>query len=588
MLLCLFKTSNHFKQSTMKKFVKKQFGKPLPGAINQAFSEALKTCFAVVQIQTALAFLIIMLVATAPPNGAAQNISSSKQSKHPINLAIEKTISDADSLAVKGIDTLTVNCTSNVPVFTVDLTGHPYGTYVSPFVSREGQCCSAVSPNRSVRFNITLDPATIAIRFFISSGAIPSGSLSYSIFCSTSVPVGESICLNGPGPYTLTFTKPGNNQNTYAIEAFGKAAVENDSCASPLCVAGIRTYGLVDSTVTFSAIDSNCAICNSYLSSMHGTATSTVRPAPGAPAYCKFKVCGKLKVPYCQGIFDFCDSVQIAFLSNLEVLVHPPSTMIQHGDSVQLCADPSGGSGNYTYQWSYYDYVHPSIIIGSDSCIWAKKRGQYTVTVNDQLLVNCSDFAIAVVDSESLYLSIDSFSGKCTDDGIILKWVTYSQSGIVSIHIEKSIGSGGFNDIAEVAGSGNSNSISHFTYIDKSSTSSLAYYRLRLVDVNGNSFYSDVTVIVCNKNTPFEVFPVVYDSYGHSITVLFNSPEINKYKISLFNLSDQELYKYSETASRGVNKVYINDIYLSSDLYILVIIYNTKPYIFKVAAIKSD
>lgn len=57
----------------------------------------------------------------------------------------------------------------------------------------------------------------MGINFDIVSGAAPTGALFYQINCGPQIQVGQPICLNGQGPHTLTFCKPGNNQNIYQI-----------------------------------------------------------------------------------------------------------------------------------------------------------------------------------------------------------------------------------------------------------------------------------------------------------------------------------------------------------------------------------
>lgn len=114
-------------------------------------------------------------------------------------------------------------CDPTVPFFQVDLTGQPNGTYISPLVVRNDNCCGTTNPDRCLEFEITLDPGTIAINFTIASGAVPPGSMFYQINCGPPIVVGSPVCLSGVGPHTLTFCKPGNNPNTYGIFAIPRS-----------------------------------------------------------------------------------------------------------------------------------------------------------------------------------------------------------------------------------------------------------------------------------------------------------------------------------------------------------------------------
>lgn len=77
-----------------------------------------------------------------------------------------------------------------VPYFEVNLTGHSDSIYVSPSISRSGQCCSASNPDRCIEFGITLDANTEGVKLEIASGAQPSGSMSYYVNCLNPTPIG--------------------------------------------------------------------------------------------------------------------------------------------------------------------------------------------------------------------------------------------------------------------------------------------------------------------------------------------------------------------------------------------------------------
>jgi hypothetical protein len=139
-------------------------------------------------------------------------------------------------------------CDPTVPFFNVNLSGQPAGTWISPNVVRLDHCCGTSNPDRCLEFQITLDPTTVALNFYIASGAIPSGAMFYQINCGPPVAVGTPICLNGPGPYTLTFCKPGNNPNTYGIVAIPGPTIAGDNIASLTCAANISAVGYDPST----------------------------------------------------------------------------------------------------------------------------------------------------------------------------------------------------------------------------------------------------------------------------------------------------------------------------------------------------
>src|SRR5436190_5472125 len=100
-------------------------------------------------------------------------------------------------------------CDPTTPFYSCNLSGNPNGTWQSPSGHRAGLCCTAVSPDVCVEILVTLDSEATGMNFSIASGAVPPGALYYQIDCGPPTPVGQAICLDGPGPYHLTFCKPG-------------------------------------------------------------------------------------------------------------------------------------------------------------------------------------------------------------------------------------------------------------------------------------------------------------------------------------------------------------------------------------------
>jgi gliding motility-associated-like protein len=248
-------------------------------------------------------------------------------------------------------------CGPNVPTFTVNLTGNPGGTWLSPSVIRNDNCCGTSSPDRCVEFIITLDPSAQGIAFSIAAGAIPGGALFYQINCGPPSPVGSAICLSGPGPHYLTFCKPGNNNNVYQITSIpgptgGTNVTVNDGCVDTLHASGFNT-----STITWNSIyPGTPGQYNGYLSCNAGCANPIVAGSGSAPPYVDYVVCGQ---PAAQcNTQTVCDTVRVTFNPTLHVSIVPTNPTICFGQtSTTLTATGSGGTPPYHYLWNN---VNPS------------------------------------------------------------------------------------------------------------------------------------------------------------------------------------------------------------------------------------
>lgn len=264
-------------------------------------------------------------------------------------------------------------CGPNVPSFTVDLTGNPQGTWTSPPVIRNDNCCGTTSPDRCVEFEITLDPNATGITFNIIGGAIPGGALFYQINCGPPTALGSPICLSGVGPHILTFCKPGNNDNIYQITSIpaavgGTNVTVNDGCIDTLAASGFNA-----STVTWNSIfPGTPGQYNNLLSCSSGCLDPIVTGSGTLPAYVDYVVCGQ---PAAQCNFQtVCDTVRVTFNPTLSVSIIPINPTICFGQtSTTITAVGSGGTPPYSYLWNN---VNPSQTI-------AVGVGTYNVQMSD-------------------------------------------------------------------------------------------------------------------------------------------------------------------------------------------------------------
>jgi len=171
---------------------------------------------------------------------------------------------------------LSSQCGPSTPTFTVDLTGNPSGTWFSPNVVRNDQCCGQ-SGVVCIKFIVTLDPGAVGISFSIFSGAIPSGALYYQVGCGPQTALGTPICLSGVGPHIITFCKPGNNANVYQITSVPAAVAGTDATINDGCSKVLNATGFKPATVTWNSVFPGApGAYNNYLSCTSGCVGTTL------------------------------------------------------------------------------------------------------------------------------------------------------------------------------------------------------------------------------------------------------------------------------------------------------------------------
>jgi gliding motility-associated-like protein len=241
-------------------------------------------------------------------------------------------------------------CDPSTPTFTVNLTGNPSGTWISPVVTRDGLCCTSTSPDRCIEFIITLDPAAQGIIFNIASGAIPPGAMFYQVSCGNPTPVGSLMCLNGPGPHRITFCKPGNNNNSYSITSVPAPQASPPIAVSDGCSGIIYASGYDQASITWQPVPANPTYY-SYMSCTTGCDTVLITAQPGYPSSVLYQVCG-YPAGACNNIL-VCDTVRVYFVTDKTATINPQNPVICFGGPpATLTANGTGGYPPYIYLWS--------------------------------------------------------------------------------------------------------------------------------------------------------------------------------------------------------------------------------------------
>ncbi|MFN4233460.1 MAG: PKD domain-containing protein [Bacteroidia bacterium] len=279
-------------------------------------------------------------------------------------------------------------CDPSVPIYNVNLTGNPNGTWISPSVARNGNCCGTNNPDKCIQFNVILDPAAQGILFSVYSGAMPPGALFYQVNCGPPTPVGTPLCLNGQGPHIITFCKPGNNQNQYQITSIGQPEVSPPISLNDGCSGQIFANNLVESSIVWTSVYPGATgAYNHYLNCASACDTVTVTGQPGFPPYIDYQVCG-VPIGGCSNMI-FCDTVRVYFNPTLGAQIQPQNPTVCFGMSgTTITAIGSGGTPPYSYLWSN-GQTSQSIFVGP---------GTYTVQISDTS--NCPPVTASITVSQ--------------------------------------------------------------------------------------------------------------------------------------------------------------------------------------------
>lgn len=140
-----------------------------------------------------------------------------------------------------------------------------------------------------------------------------------------------------------------------------------------------------------------------------------------------------------------------------------------------------------------------------------------------------------------LPVEIIAFSADCIDEGVKLVWQTATELNNEKFVVLRSYDAVAWHSLGDIQGMGNSNTINHYHFIDRSINSEGCYYRLHQFDYNGESALSDIVYIQCENvpNKPsLSVYPNPFSSLLH---IELNNWHTEELQIAIFDVLGKQL-----------------------------------------------
>ena len=192
--------------------------------------------------------------------------------------------------------------------------------------------------------------------------------------------------------------------------------------------------------------------------------------------------------------------------------------------------------------------------------------------------------------STALPIEIIAFTGEVQENKVAIKWSTASEinNDYFIVEREKGHGNGDWEAIGKVNGTGNSNTVMNYEYLDKNPLTGINYYRLKQTDYDGNFTYSNTitvaieqfnnlainispnpfststTIVVSDKGqgTSEKLNFVMYDLLGREVKHLsFTNSLIHSFTLDRGNL-EEGMYFYKindEKEMIGTGKIIIDN-----------------------------
>lgn len=174
-------------------------------------------------------------------------------------------------------------------------------------------------------------------------------------------------------------------------------------------------------------------------------------------------------------------------------------------------------SANVTLSYNTGSYVPPNVgneanlrVAHWNGTMWDLPTGSGTPsqsgsntagTITMTNVTTFSPYTLGSLDADSsLPVRWISFTGSPVSGGVMLSWTTGQERNNDYFDIERSLDGIDFVKIGTIRGAGNSDMPTHYTFVDTTTENQKYYFRLRQVDYDTQSDYSNVITIVTNAS----------------------------------------------------------------------------------------
>lgn len=179
-----------------------------------------------------------------------------------------------------------------------------------------------------------------------------------------------------------------------------------------------------------------------------------------------------------------------------------------------------------------------------------------------------SRFVIVFKANESLPVTITNFNASPKNKGINLVWNADNEINIEKYEIERSTNAVQF----EVLGSIEASKAKTYQYLDASPINGYAYYRIRIIEKLGNSYYSPtVKISLFDALSQLNIFP--NPLIGKELKIEIKNANNLKYTVRVIDQLGKTVYlnNLGFTTNASAQTISFNSSYLPSGVYKLIL-----------------
>jgi len=231
---------------------------------------------------------------------------------------------------------------------------------------------------------------------------------------------------------------------------------------------------------------------------------------------------------------------------------------------------------NVTLYWNTAsDVVEPNDLVvahynASSSCWENKGAANITGNANAGSVTNAIPFTSyspitlgTKTEINPLPVEFTFFSAECDNkNNVQLYWTTASEINNDYFEIQRSTDDLAWEVIETVQGAGFSNTSLNYDYLDRENPNANTYYRLRQVDYDGRSKFSDIISIRCENNMEKPTISIYPNPFNSILNIEFKNWDMKSAEIELVDITSRTIktWKLENTVPNFVYEVNLSNL----------------------------
>jgi|GEM_PF-1696827 len=205
--------------------------------------------------------------------------------------------------------------------------------------------------------------------------------------------------------------------------------------------------------------------------------------------------------------------------------------------------------------------------------VYAKPTATTTYTATVTSAANCPRTQTVTITSNcNVPVTLLNFRGDKQGSVNNLSWTTVTEANSAGFELERSADGINFSSIIFVASkavNGTSNTSINYGFVDGNPFTGNSYYRLKQIDKDGKSTYSQVVLLKGSRVTQIDITAIYPNPASHVLNLVVTSPATDKVTVVVTDIAGKVLLQQTASLTNGDNVMQLNVSNLASGTYLI-------------------